>query len=226
MANSNIMPNLSLGVNSPYTAEEQKFRYFTDAFVDTVTPVEVVAVNGAFVDVKPLLQRVTINNEIIDITDADVINNVPVLKFYGNKCKLYYELSAGVKGLLLASKFDIRNYKKVHGECEVASARQFSFASGFFLPVDFGDNDKKGFIIENGDTYLQILPDAVNIKSTTINVDCATANVNASAVNLGGDGGSQVARLGDSVQVEVTSGSSAGTWSGTIISGSTIVKAK
>jgi hypothetical protein len=226
MANSNIMPNLSLGVNSPYTADEQKFRYFTDAFVDTVTPVEVVAVNGAFVDVKPLLQRVTINNEIIAITDADVINNVPVLKFYGNKCKLYYELSAGVKGLLLASKFDMRNYKKVHGVCEVASARQFSFASGFFLPVDFGDNDKTGFVIENGDTYLQILPDAVNIKATTINVDCATANVNASAINLGGDGGAQVARLGDTVQVEVTSGSSAGTWNGTITSGSTIVKAK
>ena len=223
---TNIMPNLSLGVNSPYTADEQKFKYFTDAFVDTVTPVEVVAVNGALVDVKPLLQRVTINNEVIDITDADIINNVPVLKFYGNKCKLYFELSAGVKGLLLASKFDIRNYKKVHGECEVASARQFSFSSGFFLPVDFGNNDTTGFVIENGETYLQILPEEVNIKSTTINVDCTTANVNATAVNLGGDGGAQVARLGDKVQVEVKSGSSAGTWDGVITSGSMIVKAK
>ena len=73
---------------------------------------------------------------------------------------------------------------------------------------------------------MQILPEEVNIKSTTINVDCTTANVNATAVNLGGDGGAQVARLGDKVQVEVKSGSSAGTWDGVITSGSMIVKAK
>ena len=57
-------------------------------------------------------------------------------------------------------------------------------------------------------------------------VSCVTADVTASTsvdvhspvTNLG-DGGQPIARLGDTVQVEVTSGSSAGTYNGTITSG-------
>lgn len=43
-------------------------------------------------------------------------------------------------------------------------------------------------------------------------------NVNAAKVNLG-EGGAQIARIGDTVQVVITGGSSAGTYNGTITSG-------
>lgn len=43
-------------------------------------------------------------------------------------------------------------------------------------------------------------------------------NVNGSQVNLG-EGGAAIARVGDSVQVTITTGSSAGTYNGTITSG-------
>lgn len=52
-----------------------------------------------------------------------------------------------------------------------------------------------------------------NVTITAPNVDIA-----ASTTNLG-IGGQPIARLGDSVQVNVTSGSSSGTWTGTITSG-------
>lgn len=46
-----------------------------------------------------------------------------------------------------------------------------------------------------------------------------TANIKSNEINLG-EGGQPIARLGDSVQVIITSGDSAGTWNGTITGGS------
>lgn len=65
--------------------------------------------------------------------------------------------------------------------------------------------------------------DSVSVKAKTATVDAETTTVNGK-VNLAG-GGQGVARLGDAVQVNVTSGSSAGTWSGTITSASSEVTA-
>ena len=49
------------------------------------------------------------------------------------------------------------------------------------------------------------------------NLKAATVNVDATQTNLG-TGGANIARLGDEVTVEITSGSSAGTYTGTITS--------
>ena len=65
--------------------------------------------------------------------------------------------------------------------------------------------------------------DSVSVKAKIATVDAQTTTVNGK-VNLAG-GGQGVARLGDAVQVNVTSGSSAGTWSGTITSASSEVTA-
>lgn len=70
---------------------------------------------------------------------------------------------------------------------------------------------------------LNVEADTAAIKAKTATVDAQTTTVNGK-VNLAG-GGQPVARLGDAVQVNVTSGSSAGTWSGTITAGSTEVTA-
>lgn len=76
-----------------------------------------------------------------------------------------------------------------------------------------------------------VVEEAVNINITnsgqtnittsgSANVKASSVNVDASVTNLG-VGGNKIARIGDSVQVNVTSGSSSGTWSGTITSGGT-----
>tara|TARA_Y100000310_G_scaffold320268_1_gene376556 strand:+ start:16253 stop:16795 length:543 start_codon:yes stop_codon:yes gene_type:complete len=61
--------------------------------------------------------------------------------------------------------------------------------------------------------------------SGDINIICATANVTGDVKVDGktdlGTGGAGIARLGDDVEVVITSGSSSGTWAGTIKSAST-----
>ncbi|QTL96568.1 hypothetical protein GM661_00575 [Iocasia frigidifontis] len=66
---------------------------------------------------------------------------------------------------------------------------------------------------QDGETNIEITPGG------EININCSTANINADEVNLAG-GGAGIARQGDSVQVEVTGGSSAGVYTGSITSGS------
>ena len=88
--------------------------------------------------------------------------------------------------------------------------------------------------MRNNQTQIDLQDGRINITGDALVINCKTAEVNAEtsatvnspAVNLGGEGGLGVARLGDAVEVNVTSGSSAGTWSGTITAASSIVKAK
>jgi hypothetical protein len=103
--------------------------------VDTVQPVEVVKVNGAFADVKPLVTHVNTRGLDIELKDGDVIPNVPVMTVAGNGGYLSFNVRAGDVGLLVASKFDISNFKKTGGRARAASARRFSWSDGFFLPL-------------------------------------------------------------------------------------------
>lgn len=66
----------------------------------------------------------------------------------------------------------------------------------------------------------QLWEAAGGLKSLVIKADAV--QINGESVSLAG-GGPAVARAGDSVSVNVLSGSSAGTWSGTITSGSSKV---
>lgn len=62
----------------------------------------------------------------------------------------------------------------------------------------------------NGDLDIDVIGD-VNLNANNVNIDAAVSNI--------GVGGNNIARVGDSVEVNVGSGSSSGTWSGTITSG-------
>lgn len=71
-------------------------------------------------------------------------------------------------------------------------------------------NDQKKYVLTP--TEIQVVGD-LNLSPSG-----ATA-IKSNAISLG-DGGQPIARVGDSVQVTITSGDSAGTWAGTITSGS------
>ena len=78
--------------------------------------------------------------------------------------------------------------------------------------------------LKAANTKVETMTATVNA-SESVNISTATANINAtSSVNIVspvtniGDGGNAIARLGDEVEVEVESGSSAGTWKGKITS--------
>ncbi len=221
------IPNLNIGsFSSFYSQMTNAIKQYINSYVNTCIPARVVAVKAVqndiqLIDVKPVLKNVTTLGEELEITG--VYHNIPLMTFNGNGCDIKFNVNVGDFGLLIASKYDISGIKTGANEAKIGSERTFSFSDGFFIPLFFNSKGE-GIIISNKDTVLQLLPESVNITTKTITVNAENATVNAQAVNLGGDGGQEVARKGDSVQVVVESGSSAGTWNGTITGGSGVVK--
>lgn len=177
---------------------------YLENYVGTVMAVEVIAVKGAYVDLKSVTQRRTTAGEVVK---NQIYHNIPVMSIIGADTEISINVAVGNKGLLIANKWDISNYKKTHTESIVGSARTFDFSNGFFLPLDFG-NVFNGIQLKKGNSSLQITENSVSITTTT-------ANITAETVNLGGDSGVGVARIGDSVDLNT----------GKITTGSSIVKA-
>ncbi len=196
-------------------------RQYLNANLGTVQPVSVAAVSedNAFVDVLPLIRQINTQNGEIPITADNTIHKIPVMKFEGNGCRISYVPAAGDIGLLIACKFDITNFKNTKAQSTVGSLRQFNWADGFFLPLSF-NSAGEGLVISNLETTVTLLPDAVNIKTTAVNIEAETANITAGVVNLGGEGGRGVARIGDAVEVNPN------THQGTITAGSATVFSK
>ena len=82
-----------------------------------------------------------------------------------------------------------------------------------------GDLDIEIEQVEGANGNVNIICNQANVTAAdTVNVTAATSvNIDAPITNLG-VGGNEIARLGDAVEVTVTGGSSAGTYSGTITS--------
>lgn len=187
-------------------------RQYLGAWVATLQPVEIVSIgeSNRFVNVKPLIEQYDSTNKLIPIADTDIIYNIPVMHLFGANGEMSFNPAVADKGLLIAGNFDISNYKQTQNISPVGSSRSFNWSDGFFLPMSFHDSEA-GFFLRNKESSVKILPELISIIAKT--------------VNLGGEGGSGVARLGDKVEVQITSGSSAGTWEGTITSASEVVKA-
>lgn len=211
-------PNMNQGVwQTGYNALVQMIESYLQKYVGTVLPMQVVSYSDGFVALKPVLGMKTPDGKDIAITDKDIIYNIPVVKLKANGWKMDFSCSEGDFGLLVASKYDITNYKEngSHAIKSVYSPRTYSFSDGFFMPLDFNTTNEQGFVISKGGTSLQFTENSATITATTVNVSATTANISADAVNLGGEGGAGVARIGDSVDLNT----------GKIVSGSTTVKA-
>lgn len=187
-------------------------RQYLNSWLATLQPVEIVSIgeSNRFVNVKPLIEQYGNTNKIIPITDADIIYNIPVMQPFGANGEMRFSPTVGDQGLLITGNFDISKYKQTKQTAPQGSSRAFNWADGFFLPLSFQDAPE-GFLLKNQASSVSILPTLITLVAET--------------VNLGDSGGVGVARMGDEVTVEITSGSSAGTWKGTITSASSIVKA-
>lgn len=220
----NINPS---SLDNPFSAIEEVIKQYLNNYLFTCSFVEVVGVSGDnnFVNVKPVIQNITTTGVPIQITNNDTIYNVPMMSLFGGaNMQISFVSSVGDKGILIACKQDISNFKQSGSVSPVASLRQFSNSDGVFLPLFF-QNKQNGIVLKNGDTLLNILEDSVIVNSSKVSVVADEATISASKVALGADGGLGVARLGDQVEVEVKSGSSAGKWVGTITTGSATVMA-
>lgn len=212
----NILPNINMGAfENDYNAFIQMIETYLGLYVMTCIPVIVEKFKNGIVSLKPVLRRTNSTGEEIDITDNDIIYNVPMLKIMANGWKFNFNAKKGDFGLLICSKYDITNYKKEHTESVVGSRRMFNISDGFFLPMDWSGDNQEGFVISKGTTELKLEENKVTIAGDTVNINATTANIEAISVNLGTAGGQGVARIGDSVDLET----------GLITSGSLIVKA-
>lgn len=215
-------PNFNPGaLSNDFAALQEIIRQYLSDYLFTCTFVKVVSVgeNSRLVNVQPVIQNINTAGEIIPITDGDTIFNIPMMTMYGDNCEISINAAVGDYGLLIACRQDISKFKQTMQPSEIGSRRMFSFSDGVFIPLSF-NNRQAGVIVRNGESVLNILPESITMTTKTVTVNADSATVNASSVALGGSGGAAIARIGDSVEVNVTSGSSAGTWSGTITSGS------
>ena len=228
-----------------YAGFQQILRDYLNDYLFTATPATVQAVNGdGTVNLLPVIQEKTTDGTALEITDNDLITNIKVLYFVGGGCEISFEAGVGDFGLLIACKADITTYTQTHTASFAPSTRKFSLSNGMFLPLDFFDTSKTqitisrqagnssivlndGGIIINTDGNIianaeKIQANASDIEANAENNVVITANramINSSRIILGG-GTEGVARYGDEIQVKITSGSSAGTWTGTITGGS------
>lgn len=199
----NKIPNINMGaLNNDLSALMQIFETYLGLYVMTCLPVEVVSYEEGFVNLKPVLIRTNSTGEEIEITDNDIIYNVPMMKLSANGWKMNFNAKEGDLGLLIASKFDISNYKKNHQSSVVGSRRMFSSSDSFYLPLDWNTENEEGFVLENGETSLTLTENSITIKGDEVNINATTANIVADEVNIGGDGGLGVARIGDEVDLD------------------------
>jgi hypothetical protein len=127
--------------------------------IDTIIPAEIINYKNNLCDVKILLQEITTNNEIIE---NPIIYNIPVMMLFGGGCQITFQLKADDKGLLLASKQNIQNYKDTKTATPITNTRNFKFENSFFLPVDF-NSVGDGIILKNNETVINILDGEINI---------------------------------------------------------------
>lgn len=199
----NKIPNIRLSAkNNNFNSLMEVIENYLGLYVMTCQPVVVFSYDKGFVNVKPVLIRTNSTGDEIDITDNDIIYNVPIMKFSSNGWKINFNAKEGDLGLLISSKFDISNYKKNHEASVVGSRRMFSVSDGFYLPLDWNTENEEGLVISKGSTELTLNENSITISGDEININATTANIVADEINLGGDDGFGVARIGDEVDLD------------------------
>lgn len=191
--------------------------------VNTCEVVKVLSVNAEnnTLTAIPLVKNLT--TEDVACEESPIYN----LKYFGwqyGKCAIQGTPKQDDVGFVVISKRDISNINSG----VVGSKRKFSMADGIYIGGLVGFN-------ATPTEYISLSDDGITIKSTKdVNVEAKNVNVKAetkatvksetvdiigtTAVNLGNIGGQPVARVGDSVVVNLSTGG------GTITSGSAIVK--
>lgn len=163
--------------DSLFAGFEQIVRNYLRRSVCTVSVAEVHSVpeeDGRFVNVRPVLKQVTTAGEEIPVTDECIIYNIPVMMMFGGGCRISFKVSPGDKGLLLAAKQDISEYKKSKTVSKVASPRLFNDSDGFFMPFDFNEIDS-GIVLQNGQTVINVLDGTVTVTGSNISITGETA---------------------------------------------------
>lgn len=163
-----------VGVNpadmtTPFGIFDLMLRQYFGSRLAVMQPVEIVSVNGAFANVRPIIARFDTNGNVINITDKDIIPNIPIVQPFSASGTVRIKVGPGDKGLLFAGNFDTSKYKQAHGRTTVGSARQFNWSDGFFMPVDF-QALPDGVLIQSGASEIKAKDGEVSITTTKLKI--------------------------------------------------------
>lgn len=166
-----------VGVNpaaltTPFGIFDLMLRQYFGSRLAVMQPVEIVSVNGAFANLRPVIARFDTNGQKINITDKDVIPNIPIVQPFAASGTVRIKVGPGDKGLLFAGNFDTSNYKKDHASTTVGSARQFNWSDGFFMPVDF-QALPDGVLIQSGASEITAKDGEVSITTSKLKITAA-----------------------------------------------------
>lgn len=175
-----------LGVNpaamsTPFGIFDLMLRQYFGSRLAVMQPVEIVSVNGTFANVRPVIARFDTNGKKINITDDDIIPNIPIVQPFAASGTVRIKVAPGDKGLLFAGNFDTSNYKKDHASTTVGSARQFNWSDGFFMPVDF-QALPEGVLIQSGASTITAKDGEVSIVTSKLKITAdveITGNIKA-----------------------------------------------
>jgi len=161
-------------LQDPKSVFEKAVMNFLKTWLFTAIPVQVVAVNNNKVDLKPVLEQLDTSGKAIDITNDDIIANIPIMMLFGGQCQISFKPAINDFGLLIACKSDMTNFIANRSVSEVASNRLFSLSNGFYLPLDFQNVDDE-VLIKNSNSTITLTSTAINISNSTgeINIDSA-----------------------------------------------------
>lgn len=185
--------------------------------VNTCLPARVVQVNE-----DGTVNVVAIRNDEIE----DCVITVPVIRPETQRAYIQLKINVGDRGIVKFCDKSIEDYRLTGTEYYNGDDRVHSISDGVFQ-LGFLPNNEK-FLYPEGEiviglknqTFVLSVDEKGNLTMSTQNITLKATEITIDSPKTTiGTGGQPIARVGDSVQVEVTSGSSAGTWNGTITSG-------
>lgn len=208
-------------------------------YVHTAMPGIVISTSNyeseGLVDIQLAVNRVFTDNVEYEIKP---LYDVPVVLLHGGGGIITVPVKTGDTVMVMFSERSIAEWLGSDGSAPTTplDKRRFSLSDAIAIPGLF--TTKNGLTPNPDDVQIRFGTTSISLRNNNGNIDINTesnvnitaggnaevtatnVNVHASETNLG-DGGQQIARVGDSVEVSITSGSSSGTWSGTITSGGT-----
>lgn len=185
--------------------------------INSCLPARIVKVNE-----DGTVNVVAIRNDELE----DCVITVPVIRPETQRAYIQLKMNVGDRGIVKFCDKSIENYRQTGLELYNFDDRVHSLSDGIFQ-LGFLPNNEK-FLFPEGEiviglknqTFTLSVDENGNLTMTTQNITLKATEINIDSPKTTiGTGGQPIARVGDSVEVNVTSGSSAGTWSGTITSG-------
>lgn len=172
-----MVDNVSQDSRNPADDEELPgalrfiLRKFLSSSVDDMLPCIVIASDRAnnVVTVKPLIQRVKTNQELVE---RQQIASIPVFNYGAGGVVMAFNIKEGDLGWIHANDRDISNFLQTLAEAPPNTKRIHDFSDGVFFPDAFRNwvldpEDEENFVLQSTDGTKRIAIWNDRIKITT-----------------------------------------------------------